>query len=204
MRKIFSIIAAAAIVGVSMSACSSTTQENTAEQAPTAIEQKAPPATTSAQPDTIKKSIPSQAEGTIGQAAITINYHAPGVRGRVIWGGLVPYDQVWVTGAHKATSVTFTKGVTIDGKEVAAGTYALFTIPGREEWTIILNKDFEQHLADDYDQKEDVLRVKVKPQALTQNQERLKYGIEGGTGTTGAITIRWEKLKVSLPVSTQR
>ncbi|WP_192823890.1 DUF2911 domain-containing protein [Rufibacter sp. LB8] len=151
--------------------------------------------------DTIKKSIPSESIGRIGDATIKIEYHSPGVKGRVVWGGLVPYDQVWVTGAHKATTVEFDKDLLIAGKSVAPGKYALFTIPGREEWTIILNKNWDQHLADEYDQNEDILRTKVKPYSLKHPQERLKYRVEDSGEAEAGIRISWEKIGIRLPVA---
>ncbi|WP_071885520.1 DUF2911 domain-containing protein [Rufibacter tibetensis] len=201
MKNNFAALALMASMAVFMSACTSSTQETPPEQAAPVVQEDTP-GNTAAQQDTIKKSIPSQAQGAIGGTSIKISYHAPGVRGRVIWGGLVALDQVWVTGAHKATAVTFDKEVIIDGKEVAAGTYAFFTIPGKEEWTIILNKDHEQHLADNYDQEKDILRVKVSPEILGQHQERLKFEITSTTPTKGAITVAWDKVRVYLPVST--
>ena len=140
--------------------------------------------------------------GTIGTVGIAINYYSPAVRGRVIWGGLVPFDNVWVTGAHRATSIDFDKEVVIAGVAIPSGKYALFTIPGKEEWTIIINKNWEQHLADDYDQKQDVVRVKVKPEIEEVNQERLRYVIESESDNAGEINIYWEKLEISLPVTT--
>ncbi|MEJ8758728.1 DUF2911 domain-containing protein, partial [Pontibacter sp. H259] len=129
------------------------------------------------QPDTLKGSLKAEAHGQIGNAHLTINYHSPAVRGRTIWGGLVAYDQVWVTGAHSATSLTTDKDITIGGELLPAGRYALFTIPGKEEWTVVVNRNWEQHLADDYTASDDVLRIKVKPQAADQHQERLRYEI---------------------------
>ncbi|MFB9864898.1 DUF2911 domain-containing protein [Rufibacter immobilis] len=201
MKKNFSVFAVIASSAFFMGACTSNSQESKPEQS-APVGQEISATNQVAQQDTIKKSIPSQAEGTIGQTNVKISYHSPGVKGRVVWGGLVPYDQVWVTGAHKATAVEFSKAVIIDGTEVPAGKYALFTIPGRAEWTIILNKDYEQHLADEYDQKKDILRVKVKPETLGQHQERLKYEVVGSAETEGAISISWEKVQVSLPVGT--
>lgn len=113
--------------------------------------------------DTLKGSIKAKAMGTIGSAGITINYYSPAVRGRVIWGGLVPFNNVWVTGAHRATNIEFNQDVEIGGVNVVSGKYVLFTIPGKEEWTVIINRNWDQHLADNYDQKDDVVRVKVKP-----------------------------------------
>ncbi|MFD2247733.1 DUF2911 domain-containing protein [Pontibacter ruber] len=154
-----------------------------------------------AEPDTLKGSLKAEAHGMIDDAHLTINYHSPAVRGRNIWGGLVAYNQVWVTGAHSATSLTTDKDITIGGKQLPAGKYALFTIPGENEWTIIINKNWEQHLADDYSEKEDVLRVTVKPEAGAQPQERLRYQIVSEADGKGAINISWDKLKVTVPVA---
>ncbi|MCP2044279.1 DUF2911 domain-containing protein [Pontibacter sp. HSC-36F09] len=156
-----------------------------------------------AEADTLKGSLKAEAHGMIGDAHLTIAYHSPAVRGRVIWGGLVAYDQVWVTGAHTATSLMTDKDITIGGKALPAGKYALFTIPGEQEWTIIINKNWEQHLADDYKEAEDVLRFTVKPELAPTKQERLRYEIISGEEGAGSIQITWDMLRVTLPV-TQR
>ncbi|MBC5995081.1 DUF2911 domain-containing protein [Pontibacter cellulosilyticus] len=153
------------------------------------------------EPDTLKGSLKAEAHGQIGNAHLMLNYHSPAVRGRMIWGGLVAYDQVWVTGAHSATSLTTDKAITVGGKPLPAGKYAFFTIPGKDEWTIIVNKNWEQHLADDYTETDDVLRIKVKPEETNQHQERLRYEIVSGQGSEGAIVITWDKLKVTVPVA---
>ncbi|PTX14186.1 Protein of unknown function (DUF2911) [Pontibacter mucosus] len=153
-----------------------------------------------AEPDTLKGSLKAEAHGMVGNAHLTLHYHSPAVRGRVIWGGLVAYNQVWVTGAHSATSLTTDKDITIGGKYLPAGKYALFTIPGQDEWTIIINKKWEQHLADDYSEKEDVLRFTVKPDTTDQHQERLRYHFQSETDSKGALIISWEKLRLSLPI----
>lgn len=150
--------------------------------------------------DSTKKSIKSVAEGKIGSATFTINYHSPGVRKRIIWGGLVPFEEVWVTGAHDATAITFDSDILINKQRIQAGKYALFTIPGESEWTVILNKNYQQHLASEYDEKDDVVRVKVKPQPV-DHLERLQYFIEPVSGKEGKIAIAWEKVKVSVPVT---
>ncbi|MFM7428348.1 MAG: DUF2911 domain-containing protein, partial [Flammeovirgaceae bacterium] len=123
--------------------------------------------------DDRKGSLKAKATATLGTTNINIAYYSPAVRGRIIWGGLVPFDKVWVTGAHSATSIEFNQDIVIESKTIAAGKYAFFTIPGKEEWTIILNKNWHQHLTDRYDEKEDVLRVNVKPEVKEKNQERL-------------------------------
>jgi hypothetical protein len=111
--------------------------------------------------DTMKGSPERMTMANIGRAHVHMEYHSPGVKNRVIWGGLVPYDQVWVSGAHSATTIDFSKDVFIMGGTVKAGTYAFFTIPGKQNWTVILNTNYDQHLADEYDQKEDVARYQV-------------------------------------------
>ncbi len=112
--------------------------------------------------DTSKRSIKSAAVGKIGEANVTINYYSPGVRKRVIWGGLVPYDEVWVTGAHNATNIEVDKEFVVGGKSIPAGKYALFTIPGKSQWTIIINKKWDQHLANDFSSEEDIKSINEK------------------------------------------
>lgn len=150
--------------------------------------------------DTTKKSIKSFAEGKIGGATLTINYHSPGVRKRIIWGGLVPFDEVWVTGAHDATTLTVDKEVLLGGVKVPAGKYALFTIPGEKEWTVVINRHWKQHLASEYDEKDDVVRIRVKPQENVHT-ERLQYFIEAGKDKKGTIAVAWEKVRIAFPVS---
>lgn len=150
---------------------------------------------------TSKKSIPSEITNTINGATIKIKYHSPAVRGRVIWGGLVSYDNVWVTGAHSATTIEVSKDFTVGDRTIPSGKYALFTIPSKDEWTIILNKNWDQHLTDEYDEKDDVARVKVKPGATTVIAERLKYEIEPANEKAGNIIISWEKLRVAFQIA---
>lgn len=151
--------------------------------------------------DTLKGSLKALVTDKIGNTVVTINYYSPAVRGRVIWGGLVPMDQVWVTGAHKATTVDFEGAVKIGDVEVPGGKYSFFTIPSKDEWTIIINKNWDQHLADEYDQKDDLVRIKVKPKTEEVNQERLRYVIETKEGNKGNITLYWEKVEVTLPIT---
>ncbi len=146
--------------------------------------------------DTTKKSIKSIATGSINGDSVIINYHSPGVRKRIIWGGLVPFDEVWVTGAHDATTIEFDKPLKMGGKEIPGGKYALFSIPGRNEWTVIINKHWQQHLATEYDQKDDIVRIKVKPQN-NEHTERLQYFIEDKGNGKGTISMAWEKVKIS-------
>src|SRR5687768_1961293 len=138
------VIPAIALIAAFLNGCSNSESDNHGAHQPGA--QK------STSTDTSKKSIPSETKKRIGNTDITIKYHAPAVRGRVIWGGLVPFNDVWVTGAHSATTIEVGKPFQISGKLIPAGKYALFTIPGTEEWVVIINKNWDQHLADDYSQ----------------------------------------------------
>lgn len=149
--------------------------------------------------DTVKKSLPKETHAMIGDAHITIKYTAPVTKGRVIWGGLVPYNEVWVTGAHRATSFEINKDFTIGNQNVPAGKYAIFTIPGEEMWTFILNKNWDQHLTDDYDAADDILRLTVTPERLEENQERLLYAIEKVSETEAELQISWEKIRLTIP-----
>lgn len=152
-----------------------------------------------AKKDTTKKSVKCAAVGKIGTANIRINYYSPGVRGRIIWGGVVPMDEVWVTGAHSATNIEIDKPFIINDKKFAAGTYAIFTIPSNGEWTFILNKNYQQHLTDEYDAKDDLLRLKIKPVATETITERLQYFVEAGK-----LVIAWEKIRLEIPVTIAR
>lgn len=149
--------------------------------------------------DTIKKSIPQVAHIEIGEAHIMIHYNAPAVRGRVIWGGLVPFGEVWVTGAHRATAWEFNNDIEINKINVPAGKYGVFTIPGKEKWTFIINKKWDQHLADEYDAKEDVLRMEVTPEVQAEMQERLQYKMVEEEDNKGVLIFNWEKIKWSVP-----
>jgi len=149
--------------------------------------------------DTTKKSIKSLAVGVIGGDSVKIAYHSPGVRKRIIWGGLVPFDEVWVTGAHDATTIEVGSTFVVHNTEIPAGKYAVFTIPGKKEWTVIINKHWQQHLASEYDAKDDVVRFKVKPRTIP-HLERLQYFVEPGKGSTGTIAVGWEKVRVAFPI----
>jgi hypothetical protein len=151
--------------------------------------------------DTMKGSVQRLAMETIGNTHVHIVYSSPGVKGRIIWGGLVPYNTVWVTGAHTASTIILNKAIVIDDKTIEAGTYAIFTIPGVKEWIFILNKNHQQHLADDYSVNEDVLRFAVKPyeNAMTQ---RLTYAVINQGNHDGSIEISWEKIKIVVPFRT--
>lgn len=146
------------------------------------------------------KSPRKTAMATIGDAHVHIDYSAPSKRGRQIFGGLVAYDEVWVTGAHRATSIEFDDDVLVNGEKVEEGKYGLFTIPGKDEWTVILNENYNQHLADEYDQSEDVLRFNVTPTQPDEPVEQLTFNVTPEEGQEGTISIAWDQTKISFPV----
>ena len=141
-----------------------------------------------------------QAMTNIGDVHIHIDYSSPSKRGRTIWNGLVAYGQVWVTGAHSATSIDFSNDVIFAGQTIPKGKYAFFTIPDAGEWTIILNKNYQQHLADDYDEKLDVVRVKVKPEPLDESIESLTFQVVTEKEGAGFVSVAWDTVQVRLPI----
>jgi len=132
---------------------------------------------------------------TLGISTVRVDYSRPAVKGRVIWGELVPFGQVWRAGANDATVITFSDPVKISGKELPAGTYGFFAIPGKEAWTLILNKKAKQWGAYAYKAEEDVLRFEVKPQAIP-HQEYLQYELQVASPERLRLDLRWEKLAV--------
>jgi hypothetical protein len=139
---------------------------------------------------------------TIGVTRVEVVYSRPHVKGptrkeeRVIWGALVPYDQVWRTGANNVTKFTADGDITVEGQKLTAGSYGLFTIPGKTEWTVIFNKQATGSPAD-YSAEKDVLRVKVKPQ-VTDMHELFTIGFPQVTSNSAVLALRWEKLSVFL------
>jgi len=149
-----------------------------------------------AQEDKSKRpSPPAKVSEKVGNATITIDYSQPSVKGREIWGGLVPYGKVWRTGANEATTFETSTDVKIEGESLKAGKYGLFTIPESDEWTFIFNSVPDQWGAFEYDASKDVLRVKVKSQKVDQNTEKMTFEIDDGM-----VSLLWEKLKVGFKV----
>ena len=136
---------------------------------------------------------------TIGLTDVSINYYRPGVKGRVIWGGLVPYDKVWRTGANNATTIEFTNDVTIEGNKLAAGKYALFTIPGQDEWVFIFNKQVDLWGDYGYKESEDVLRINVKPEEAPFC-EWMMFAFNNLSEDSANVMLHWEKLMVGFTV----
>lgn len=169
---------------------------------------------------------PSQAASVtqrIGVTDVTINYSRPGVKSRTIWGDppagsttgtatlddararpkdavIVPYGHVWRAGANEATQFIVTDDVLVNGEPLKAGKYSLHILPGKDEWTIIINSDAGQWGSFNYDDKKDVLRVKTKAQMVADNQEWLSYNLEPLTENSAQVNLRWEKLRVPFTV----
>ena len=135
----------------------------------------------------------------IGITDITVNYHRPLVKGRTVWGKVVPYGQVWRAGANENTTITFTDAVSIEGKPLEKGTYGLHMIPNQEQWTVIFSKVNTAWGSFTYKESEDALRVNVKPQAADM-EEALAYEIDQPTENSAVITMRWEKVAVPFKV----
>ena len=138
---------------------------------------------------------------TVGFTDITITYSRPGVKGRQIWGGLVPYDKVWRTGANEATTISFSDDVTINGQPLPKGTYSLHTIPGKDQWTIIFNKVANQWGSFTYDQAQDALRVTAKPHG-DEMHEWLTFDIPDVGPDSATVAIKWGNVAVPFTVGT--
>lgn len=144
---------------------------------------------------------------TIGVTRVEVSYSRPHVKGptrkqdRVIWGELVPYDKVWRTGANAVTKFTTDTDITVEGQKLAAGSYGLYTIPGKAEWTVIFSRQATGN--PDYSADKDVLRVRVKPQAADM-EDHFTIGFSEVNSNSAVMTLRWEKLcvPVNLAVDT--
>jgi hypothetical protein len=151
-----------------------------------------------------RPSPPATAKGKIKDATITIDYSSPSVKGRQIWGSLVPYNKIWRAGANEATIFTTDKDIMVEGKKLPAGKYSLFMTPGEKEWTVIFNSQTGQwgikNSGDaNLDPAKNVLQVMVKPKTEKDVQEKLTYNIEDKMMDKG-FYLRWEKLKVFVSV----
>jgi hypothetical protein len=142
-----------------------------------------------------KPSPAATASGKVGNTLITINYSQPSVKGRKIFGDLVPFGKIWRTGANDATTFDIDNDLKVDGKTLAKGKYALFTIPGADSWTIIFNKTTNQWGSFRYKQDEDVLRIEVKPGKAPQFTEQMTFTVAGGK-----VNLLWENTMVSFMV----
>jgi len=142
----------------------------------------------------------ARVQQTVGLTEIAVSYHRPSVGGREVWGKLVPYGEVWRSGANENTTVSFSTDVKVGGKPLRAGTYGLHTIPTAKDWTVIFSTASTSWGSFTYDPKEDALRITVTPRALPAVEERLAYRFDDPTATKVTLTLAWEKLGVPIPI----
>jgi hypothetical protein len=136
----------------------------------------------------------------VGVTEISIEYSSPGVKGRQVWGGLVPYDKVWRTGANAATKITFSKDVTFGGKAVPAGTYSIVSMPSQKGWKVMLNKELGLFSTPaQYDAAKDVASVDATTTEIPA-RERLAFLFSNTTENSTSLDMEWEKLRVSVPI----
>jgi hypothetical protein len=138
----------------------------------------------------------------VGITKISVDYSSPGVKGRTIWGELVPYGKVWRTGANEVTSITFSTPVKVNGNDLPAGTYGIHMIPGKEEWVVIFSSGTKVDDPMNYDQSKDALRLNVKPQE-NPFTERMAFTITDMDENSANVNLVWEKLKVPFKVEAE-
>lgn len=141
-------------------------------------------------------------EQQFSMSKITVDYGRPGVKGRKIFGDLVPFGKVWRVGANSSTKITFEQSVNFGGKTVSAGTYGLFVIPTEKEWKVILNKDSQQWGAYTFDEKLNVVDVTVPVQKLAEKQEWFEIELNPVDDNAVNLVMKWDFTKVELPLKT--
>ncbi len=139
-------------------------------------------------------------EQQFSMTKITVDYGRPGIKGRKVFGELVPFGKVWRAGANSATKVTFEQNVDFGGKEVKAGSYALFVIPMEKEWKVMLNKDANQWGAYSYDEKLNVIEFTVPVQKLADKQEWFEISVNPVDIHSAEMLIKWDTTKVAIPI----
>lgn len=154
-----------------------------------------------AAPELPQPSPHARVEQRVGLTDFSVDYSSPGVKGRTIWGSVVAYDKPWRTGANAATKLTASKDFTFAGKPVPAGSYALYTIPGKSAWTVVLNSGLEAWGNEGYDAKKDLVKVSVTPTAAPTARERLTFTFDDTTDQSVKLTLEWDKLRVSIPIT---
>lgn len=162
---------------------------------------------TSVQAQALKTPAPSPSQSikqSFGLGEISIDYSRPSARNRVIFGDLVPYGKIWRTGANAASKITFTDNVNFGGKDVKAGTYALYTIPGKSTWEVMLYSDLSLggNVAD-YKLDNEVARVKIAPKITDYKTETFTMGIASLTATSSNLEIKWENVRVPIKITTE-
>ncbi len=148
-----------------------------------------------------RPSPPMTASNNLGETKIVINYGSPAVKGREVWGKLVAYGKVWRTGANEATTFEVSTDVLIAEQKLPAGRYALFTIPGEDEWTFIFNKDADQWGAYSYKEAQDVLRISATPAQSGEFSERLTFHVVVNGDSEASVMLYWEKVAVGFKMT---
>lgn len=136
----------------------------------------------------------------IGFGEVEVKYSRPSARGRVIFGGLEPYGQMWRTGAHDATTIRFSEAVKLNGNDIPAGTYSLFTIPNQNEWTIVINKVAEMHGTSDYTQDQDLVRFAAKPEKSARYYETFTIEVNDLSKEEAGLFLLWENTQIKLTI----
>ena len=136
-----------------------------------------------------------------GLGKVMLTYSRPNLKGRKIFGILEPYGQVWRTGANSATTINFTDEVTVAGNKIPAGKYALFTIPGKDAWTIILNKTADQWGAYDYKKEDDLVRFSIKPTILKTPVETFTMQFTNVKAGSMLLNLHWENTAIDIPMT---
>ncbi len=197
MKTVVSLFFSLALFSVLFVSC------DTAQAPPITPEEKEPLSFSASQPEftvTVTEaelaSPRKELKGKLNGVNITIDYGSPSTKGRAIWGSLVPYGEVWRTGANEATRLTFDKPVLLGEAELAAGTYSLFTIPKEKEWEIIFNKVVDQWGAYEYDTSKDVLRIPAQPVSVDSSSTTLEFRL-----APGKIVMQWDKLILPIPLT---
>ncbi|SFB31002.1 DUF2911 domain-containing protein [Algoriphagus aquimarinus] len=190
--KTYQTILATAVIAMAFASCGESKTSESSESEVAAETKEAAEASESRPSPLMVK------EGQISGKAFKVQYGSPAVKGRELWGDLVPYNVVWRTGANEASYVVLSEDMTVEGKKLPAGKYSLFTIPKETgPWTVIFNSEWDlEHGHFQYDEKNDVLRVDVNPVWEESNQEGLMMDIK-----SPGLVIRWEKLKLPITIN---
>ncbi len=198
MKSPYLILLASAFILIAV-ACKK--EEPSKERAGTSQELDAAKDSTAGDPSQERLSPPDTAVLEKDDWSLRISYSAPSVRGRKIWGDLVPYEKVWRTGANEATVFYSSKAIVMAGDTLPAGSYSLFSIPGESEWTLIFNNEWNQWGAYEYDEEKDALRIKVTPEKSDSMNEVLRFELSEGDSSTAVMHFYWEQLHLAVPLT---
>jgi hypothetical protein len=151
-------------------------------------------------PELPQPSPKARVEQRVGITDVAIDYSSPGVKGRKIWGELVPHDKVWRAGANQPTKLTVSRDFSFGGTAVKSGSYSLFVTPGKASWTVMLNTDLNA-TQDSHDAKSDVATITVKPVALPAVRERLRYTLDDTQDDRTMLVLEWERVRIQVPIT---